>query len=82
MNKPVYSVQYVETIPPYSLKVWFADGSIKLYDMSSQLVFPCFKRLRNKAFFSIAHADRGTVVWNDDIDIAPEELYENGTPCN
>ena len=27
-----------------------------------------------------AHSDGTTVVWNEDIDIAPESLYEKGVP--
>ncbi len=30
--------------------------------------------------FLTAKADCGTVVWDDDIDIAPEHLYESSTP--
>ena len=28
-----------------------------------------------------AHAEYGTVVWTDDIDIAPEHLYECSVPA-
>ena len=34
-----------------------------------------FTQLRNKALFARARIERGTVVWNDELDIAPEALY-------
>ncbi|MBQ5439275.1 MAG: DUF2442 domain-containing protein, partial [Clostridia bacterium] len=32
--------------------------------------------LKNIGFFMSVKAECGTVVWNDDVDIAPEHLYE------
>ncbi|MBQ7154843.1 MAG: DUF2442 domain-containing protein [Synergistaceae bacterium] len=80
MPNPEWCVLKAEVIPPYTLKLWFEDGSIKLYDFTHNLNYPCFKRLRNKGFFSCAKTDGSTVVWPGDIDIAPEELYENSIP--
>ena len=76
-----FTVLNVEVIPPYTLKLWFEDGSIKLYDFTPKLEYRCFKRLRNKGFFRCAFADGSSVAWPGNIDIAPEELYENGIPC-
>lgn len=39
-----------------------------------------FSMLKNPAFFMKAKPQYGTVVWNDDIDIAPEHLYTCSTP--
>jgi hypothetical protein len=41
---------------------------------------PVFSDLKNIVFFLCARVDCGTVVWNDEIDIAPEYLYECGRP--
>lgn len=38
------------------------------------------RRRRTVVFLALAHADFGTVVWNDMVDIAPERLYEDGVP--
>lgn len=80
MSNPDWSVKRVEVILPYSLKLWFEDGSIKLYDMTPKLDYPCFRPLKEQVLFQQARAFWGTVVWTDDIDIAPEELYENSIP--
>lgn len=38
--------------------------------------------LRNPSFFLKAHANCGSVSWNDEIDISPEYLYEESIPVN
>ena len=35
---------------------------------------------KNLSFFLCAKAECGTVVWDDDVDIAPEHLYECSKP--
>jgi hypothetical protein len=76
-----FSVRELEVLPPYTLKLRFEDGSVKTYDMTSHLnSFPWYP-LRDKELFKSARVFAGSVVWSDTIDIAPEELYENGIPC-
>ena len=76
-----FSVLKVESIPPYTLKLWFEDGSIKTYDMTSHLnTYPWYP-LKDTELFKSARVFAGFVVWSDTIDIASEELYENGIPC-
>ena len=41
-----------------------------------------FSQLKNLAFVLGAKTECGTVVWNDDIDIAPEHLYECPKPVD
>ena len=78
MPNPEWCVNRVEVIHPYTLKLWFEDGSIKTYDMTSHLnSFPWYP-LRDTELFKSARVFAGTVVWSDTIDIAPEELYDNG----
>ena len=42
---------------------------------------PLFAALKSLPFFLRARAAYGTVIWNDDIDIAPEHLYECSSPA-
>ena len=68
----------VHALDGYVLRVKFADGVIKDCDLSSlteQGVFTC---LKNRDFFLKAHPQDGAIVWSDEIDIAPEFLYEHG----
>ena len=81
MITPEWTVKRVEVIEPYKLKLWFADRSIKMYDFRPLLDWECFSPLRAPELFRTARIYAGSVVWSDEIDIAPEELYENGIPC-
>lgn len=80
MLTPEYSVKSVEVIPPYCLKVAFADGSVKLVDMTALLDERPYIPLKKPENFAEARVFCGSVVWSDDIDIAPEYLYEHGKP--
>ena len=62
----------------YSVRVEFANSEIKICDLSDHLERGVFKALRDKEFFKSVHAEHGAAVWNEDIDIAPEYLYEHG----
>ncbi|MBQ2615432.1 MAG: DUF2442 domain-containing protein [Synergistaceae bacterium] len=78
MRTPAYSVKRVEVIEPHCLKVFFADGSIKFCDLTPLLNERPYSPLKDIALFKTARVFVGTVVWSDEIDIAPEFLYEHG----
>lgn len=80
MNTPIWVVKEVQPRKDYTLIITFADGSKKIYDARPLLNKAIYERLKNPAFFLMAKVECGTVVWNDDIDIAPEHLYECSTP--
>jgi hypothetical protein len=65
----------VETLPDYCLLLTFANNEQKRFDMKPYLHATVFQALKNPSFFNLAHIDYGTVVWSNDIDIAPETLY-------
>lgn len=63
-----------------SLEVLFQDGIVKRYDMSE--LFPKYPQLRaleNRGLF-LAGKLMGSygIVWNDDLDIEAETIYEDG----
>jgi len=76
MKLPVWAVKEVKPREDYTLLITFADGSEKIYDAKPLLDDEMFEPLKRLAFFMSAAAQYGTVVWSDDIDIAPEHLYE------
>ena len=80
MNNPVWVVDSVEAREDYTLLITFSGGVRKVYDARPLLVKPIYAALNNLAFFMAATAECGTVIWNDDVDIAPEHLYECGVP--
>jgi len=68
----------VEAKRDYSLIVTFSDGKVKKFDARKYLTWEVFRPIRNITYFLMAHTDRGTVVWDDELDIAPERLYSDG----
>ncbi len=80
MNTPVWVVKEVQPRKDYTLLITFADGAKKVYDARPLLDKAIYAQLNSLNFFLKAKADCGTVVWNDDVDIAPEHLYECSIP--
>jgi hypothetical protein len=67
-----------EAIDNKTLLVKFNNGEMKKVDISVFLNYPMYKELNDYHFFKQVKADGMTVYWNDDIDIDPDYLYENG----
>lgn len=80
MKEPVWVVKDVKPKNDYTLLLTFASGEQRIYDARPLLEKAIFSPLKNPAFFLEAKAECGTVVWNDDVDIAPEHLYECSHP--
>ena len=80
MKNPVWIVDTVKAQEDYTLLITFASGETKLYNARPLLDNAIYAPLKNITFFLGAKASCGTVVWNDDVDIAPEHLYECSLP--
>ncbi len=72
MNPRIVSVRPGEA---FTLLLTFNNGEKRLFDASSYLRYPAFERLRERAYFSLAIADGGTVRWPDGTDLCPDTLY-------
>ena len=62
----------------YTIHLCFADRSQRVYDMKPLLEKKLFAPLKNRDVFLNGRVENGTVPWDNDIDIAPEELYYHG----
>lgn len=65
----------------YKLIVQFSEGVTKIYDMNKLIENnPIFKPLKNNELYYEVKVDIGGygIVWNEDIDISCDELFENG----
>ena len=77
-----HKVKCVNALPDYKLSVQFAEGVTKIYDVS--VLFEkhnMFLPLKETpVLFGEVIVDQGGygVIWNDDIDISCDELWENG----
>ena len=80
-GKPIFRVVKVEANEKYQLHLVFSNGEERLYD-GKQLLGndDVFAPLENLQLFMQAKTDGCAVVWNDEIDIAPEALYEDSVP--
>lgn len=63
----------------YSLNVTFNNGEIRRFDVSPYLAYPAFEALKSRSLFAQARVAHNTVVWSEDVDIAPESLYLENT---
>jgi len=70
----------VEALGQKRLLVGFTNGVTKVYDCTPLLASKPFKPLADDALFRCVKADPHGygVVWNDGIDLAESELWENG----
>ncbi len=78
-----HKVKCVNALPDFKLCVQFSEGVIKIYDVK-----PLFERLSNFTFlkdnidiFYSVSVDIGGygIVWNDELDLSCDELWEHGT---
>ncbi len=77
-----HKVKSVAALPDHKLSVQFSEGVTKIYDMSPLFVrLPVFRYLQDHIdeFFSVTVDTGGYgIVWNDDLDLSCDELWENG----
>lgn len=66
----------------YILHLTFQNEEQKEFDCKPLLDWKVYEPLRNIEFFKKAHVKYGTVVWNENIDIAPESLYLESREVN
>lgn len=64
----------------YILKVIFDNGETKIFDVKPYIKGSWYSQLMNFSYFSLAKADGFTIIWPDDQDICPDELYYNSMP--
>ena len=77
-----HKVKAVSPLPDYQLLVVFSEGVTKRYDVKPLFqTLPVFLDLQNiPSLFEQVVVDAGGygISWNDDLDLACDELWENG----
>lgn len=77
-----HKIKSVSPLPEFRLCVQFSEGCTKLYDVKPLFErIPAFSALKTGELFSDVYVDVGGhgVVWNDDLDLSCDELWENGS---
>ena len=78
MAKPDWVVLQAEPAGGYRLRLTFQDATSATVDLSDLVrLGGVFEPLRDTDFFARVRVDEegGTVVWPNDVDLAPEELH-------
>ena len=78
-----HRIQTATPLDDMQLLVTFQEGHKRLYDVKPLLSkWPAFKLLENPALFKMARVDAGGfgVVWNEELDLACDELWNEGMP--
>ncbi|MGM9643269.1 MAG: DUF2442 domain-containing protein [Eubacteriales bacterium] len=76
-----HKIKNVAAIPDYRLSVQFSEGVTKIYDVKPLFErLPVFTALKNEEEFFNVTVDVGGygIIWNDDLDLSCDELWENG----
>ena len=76
-----HQIEEIIELDNLKITVRFSNGVIKIYNVE-QLIpsFPQMKPLKNNKLFKTAVLDSGGygISWNDNIDIAAEEIWNYG----
>ena len=76
-----HKVKNVTPLKNYKLSVQFSEGVTKKYDVKPLFDrYEVFNNLKDEKLFNKVHVGQGGygIIWNDEIDLSCDELYENG----
>lgn len=76
-----HKVKDVSALADLKLSVQFTNGTTKIYDVSPLMQrFSAFRILEDETLFRDIKVEQGGygIVWNDDLDLSCDELWENG----
>ena len=76
-----HKIKNVSPLPEFKLSVQFAEGVTKIYDIKPLFQkIPAFKALEKNNDFGGVYVDVGGygIIWNDELDLSCDELWENG----
>ena len=75
-----WHVKSVLAKPNYFLRLEFENGDYRVLDMAPMLNKRHFKALQDARLFVAVKAEEGGVLWEQGIQLAPEELWDRSRP--
>ena len=80
-----HKITSLATLPNYILLVGFHDGEYKQFDLKPYIdKYPPFRALKTtNGLYEQAKIDVGGfgIIWNDELDVSAEGIYEQGVSC-
>ena len=77
-----HKITKITPLPGLQLQASFENGDMRLYDVNALMPrFPMFESLKTiNGLFELVRVDTGGygVVWNDELDLASEEIWQSG----
>lgn len=70
------NITNVKVLDDYQLELTFDNNVIKTKDMKPYLDKGIFKKIKKKDVFESVKISFGTIVWEDEIDLCADYLYE------
>lgn len=65
-----------------TIEVTFQDGKVKRYDMARLFPkYPQLAALKNRELFTAGKLAGYGIIWNDELDLETETVYEDGIDC-
>lgn len=80
-----HTIKSVSPLENFIIEVLFNNGIYKRYDLKPLIQrFNVFKVLNNLEVFNDVKVDSGGygIIWNEDLDLSSEEIWENGETMN
>ena len=85
MGKIINKIEDVQAKDDLLLYIKFESGEVKIYDLKPILAeIKAFESLKNdeKLFKNVHVASGGYgVIWNEELDLSCDELWQNGKPA-
>ena len=73
-----WTVKSVKPLENYWLHLIFANGEQRYYDVKPLLNIGVFRTLKDLEMFRTVKVAFDSIVWKNEVDIAPETLYHDG----
>ena len=72
----IHDIVEAKPLDGYKVDVRFDNGERGVFDCSRYLGKPYWKKLNDMDFFRQVVVGYGTLVWPDEVDIGPEDVWE------
>lgn len=66
-----------KALDDFFIEINYVNGEKKLYNFKENLVYNCYKNLKNINYFKLAKSVGTTIEWPNGEDIDPNDLYQN-----